>query len=204
VLKATKGNFTYEWRRQEWQGRGLRAEDKQGARNATRLEPRVCFFLLFTITILITCTATTNDKGSRRILLTLRYVFFLVLFLYFLLIFHPGRLPHHLTTTTSATAPNHDDHNRGLEPLVFSHINPHSHHEMDVSTCNCQYRGRHMTNGSSRRRRLPLGLRFLFLFFHSTNNFKIDYAYLYNLIQGICRLCSRYNAQGIWRCDKQA
>ena len=39
---------------------------------------------------------------------------------------------------------------RGSKRDVLSHINPHSHHHIDVSTHDCRFRRRCMTNGGSR------------------------------------------------------
>ena len=76
------------------------------------------------------------------------YLFFFIFSTYFIL----GQPPHLHSTTTISTITSND---KGLEtrrvssPLVLSNINPHSHHHINVSTRDCHFRRRCMTNRGS-------------------------------------------------------
>ena len=65
---------------------------------------------------------------------------------------------------------------RCFGPLVFSHINPHSHHHINMSTSNCQDRVGAWDADAS----WAQVLSFFILFFHSTNILKLDYVYYNN------------------------
>ena len=93
-----------------------------------------------------------SNRGSRRRVLTHRCVFFFCFFLNVLYLLYPR-----IATTLS---PDHHYVHNYLQPwwplqgawnaTVLSHINPHSHHHVDVSTHDCHFRRWCMTNGGSR------------------------------------------------------
>ena len=115
----------------------------------------VSFVILFLYTLLMNITDSrlcqTKEKDNRvsMMLLDPRVCFFVLLYAYFL------SSTAALSTTTSATTADHDDHDKGLKtrpsPLVFSHFNPHSYHHIGVSGCDCYYQQRHTTSGATVR-----------------------------------------------------